>query len=307
MTVSVQKAETKTPVPPAAPPPDAEQESFVINLCSSTTPMALTQPQLAELKRYKFFVSRRLEDGRERFRLHMGYFDSLPQAEELLPVVRDIYPGAWAGEAPGKRLRCAGRRATPLPRLRPVVLKFAGGRRRLLPRRHPNPWRRRLRFPCPLRRARLRGRGTDLGFADRRSGAESLTPRVRWRARVLNCWRRKPTPSAAPVACRYAPRAALSNWNSMPDLLPPAPVAEPAAQPAAPATPRSRYRCAQPDATALGAGRDATCPCSSRRSVSPAAAIAQEAPVAKPVARTACCGATPDAAVRPSVPMSAKC
>ncbi len=48
--------------------------------------MALTQPQLAQLKRYTFFVSRRLEDGRERFRLHMGYFDSLLQAEELLPV-----------------------------------------------------------------------------------------------------------------------------------------------------------------------------------------------------------------------------
>ncbi|HTV78137.1 MAG TPA: hypothetical protein VMF03_07765 [Steroidobacteraceae bacterium] len=92
------------PDPPAAQPA-AEKDAFVINLCSSTTPMALTQPQLAELKRYKFFVSRRLEDGRERFRLHMGYFDSLLQAEELLPVVREIYPGAWAGEAPGKRLR----------------------------------------------------------------------------------------------------------------------------------------------------------------------------------------------------------
>jgi hypothetical protein len=83
--------------------------------------MALTQPQLAELKRYSFFVSRRLEDGRERFRLHMGYFDSLLQAEELLPVVREIYPGAWAGEAPGKRLRARAAASNPAPAATPSV------------------------------------------------------------------------------------------------------------------------------------------------------------------------------------------
>jgi hypothetical protein len=106
MTGQNSKREMALPDPPAAvAAPVDEPESFVINLCSSTTPMALTQSRPAELKRYKFFVSRRLEDGRERFRLHMGYFDSMLQAEELLPLVRDIYPGAWAGETPGKRLR----------------------------------------------------------------------------------------------------------------------------------------------------------------------------------------------------------
>jgi hypothetical protein len=83
----------------------AHLDSFVINLCSSTTPMALAQPDAPELRRFKFFVSRRLEDGRERFRLHMGHFESLEEAEDWLGVVRDVYPGAWAGEAPGKRLR----------------------------------------------------------------------------------------------------------------------------------------------------------------------------------------------------------
>jgi hypothetical protein len=67
--------------------------------------MALPHPDSPELKRFSFFVSRRLEDNRERFRLHMGYFSSLAEAEEWLAVVRDIYPGAWAGEAPGKKLR----------------------------------------------------------------------------------------------------------------------------------------------------------------------------------------------------------
>ena len=74
---------------------------FVLNLCSSTTPMALAQTDLPELKRFNFFVSRRFEEGRERFRLHMGYFATLAEAEEWLNVVREIYPGAWAGEAPG--------------------------------------------------------------------------------------------------------------------------------------------------------------------------------------------------------------
>jgi len=40
---------------------------FVINLCASTTPVALTQPSSPELKRYTFFVTRRREEGRERF------------------------------------------------------------------------------------------------------------------------------------------------------------------------------------------------------------------------------------------------
>jgi len=78
---------------------------FVLNLCSSTTPMALAQTDLPELKRFNFFVSRRFEEGRERFRLHMGYFATLAEAEEWLNLVREIYPGAWAGEAPGRKLR----------------------------------------------------------------------------------------------------------------------------------------------------------------------------------------------------------
>jgi hypothetical protein len=78
---------------------------FVLNLCSSTTPMALAQIDLPELRRFTFFVSRRFEEGRERFRLHMGYFATLAEAEEWLGLVREIYPGAWAGETPGRKLR----------------------------------------------------------------------------------------------------------------------------------------------------------------------------------------------------------
>lgn len=86
---------------------------YVINLTSSTTPMALSQPKDPTLAQYTFFVSRRREDGRERFRLHMGYFESMQAAEEMLAVVREVYPSAWAGEAPGKKLRPNNSAAAP--------------------------------------------------------------------------------------------------------------------------------------------------------------------------------------------------
>jgi hypothetical protein len=79
---------------------NAEAPLYVINLCASTSPMALTHPGNAELKRYTFFVTRQREEGRERFRLHMGYFATQEEAEHLLVNVRDVYPAAWAGPAP---------------------------------------------------------------------------------------------------------------------------------------------------------------------------------------------------------------
>ena len=90
----------------------AAEGPFVINLRSSTTPMALSQPNDPALARFKFFMSRRLEDGRERFRLHMGFFETLAEAEEWLGAVREIYPGAWAGDAPGKRLKARTQETT---------------------------------------------------------------------------------------------------------------------------------------------------------------------------------------------------
>jgi hypothetical protein len=117
---------------PAAAAPNTGP--FVLNLCSSTTPMALAQTDLPELKRFTFFVSRRFEEGRERFRLHMGYFATLAEAEEWLAVVREIYPGAWAGEAPGRKLReraaaaaaaQAQHAAGPQPRVAPAAVREA--------------------------------------------------------------------------------------------------------------------------------------------------------------------------------------
>jgi hypothetical protein len=66
--------------------------------------MTLARPTAPELARFTFFVSRRREEGRERFRLHMGYFQTRDEAEQLLALIRDLYPAAWVGDAPGKRL-----------------------------------------------------------------------------------------------------------------------------------------------------------------------------------------------------------
>src|SRR5580700_4296011 len=88
-------------------PTSAARNLFVINLCAATSPVALARPEHAGLKRFIFFMSRRREEGRERFRLHMGYFDTQEEAEKLLDIVREIYPGAWAGLAPGQKLRAA--------------------------------------------------------------------------------------------------------------------------------------------------------------------------------------------------------
>ncbi|MBS0387277.1 MAG: hypothetical protein JSR15_02265 [Proteobacteria bacterium] len=100
--------------------PGSDSPRFVVNLCASTTPVGLVQPTHAGLKRFTFFVSRRLEEGRERFRLHMGYFDSQEEAEKILDLVRDVYPAAWAGVAPGIKLRAraaaaADSAAAPVP------------------------------------------------------------------------------------------------------------------------------------------------------------------------------------------------
>jgi hypothetical protein len=106
-------------------PTGAATGGFVINLTSSTTPMALSQPKDPTLAQYTFFVSRRREDGRERFRLHMGYFESLQAAEEMLTVVREVYPSAWAGEAPGKKLRANNPAAAPAPAAPPPAARAA--------------------------------------------------------------------------------------------------------------------------------------------------------------------------------------
>jgi hypothetical protein len=62
--------------------------------------MALEVPDAPELEGFAVFRSRRVEDGRDRYRLHLGYFESREDAQRALPAVRARYPAAWIALAP---------------------------------------------------------------------------------------------------------------------------------------------------------------------------------------------------------------
>ena len=73
---------------------------YVITLFSSLMPMPLEVPDPRGLEGLAVFRSRRLEDGRERYRLHLGYFDARADAEDALPIVQKHFPSAWVASAP---------------------------------------------------------------------------------------------------------------------------------------------------------------------------------------------------------------
>jgi hypothetical protein len=73
---------------------------YVITLCTASLPMVLRVPFVHELEGFSVFRSRRVENGRERYRLHLGYFDSAARAHEALAVIRRYYPSAWISSAP---------------------------------------------------------------------------------------------------------------------------------------------------------------------------------------------------------------
>jgi hypothetical protein len=69
---------------------------FMITLWAGSLPPELARLPDAQLQHLAVFSSRSREEGRERFRLHVGYFDDLPAAERTLGRVREWYPSAWA-------------------------------------------------------------------------------------------------------------------------------------------------------------------------------------------------------------------
>ncbi len=100
----------RDPDDPPDPPPEVvrlipsrvenARALYVINLSSSTTPMPLEMPDVRGFFGLAVFRSRRVEDGRDRYRLHLGYFESRADAERALPGVQRRYPTAWIAAAP---------------------------------------------------------------------------------------------------------------------------------------------------------------------------------------------------------------
>ena len=77
---------------------------YVITLSTASLPMMLRVPFVHELEGFSVFRSRTVEDGRERYRLYLGYFDSATRAHEALAIVRKHYPSAWISTAPRNHL-----------------------------------------------------------------------------------------------------------------------------------------------------------------------------------------------------------
>lgn len=91
----------------STPPENAaswDSNLYVITLSTASRPMKLHVPFVHELVGFSVFRSRTVEDGRERFRLHLGYFASAARAHEALAVVRRYYPTAWISSAPRSSL-----------------------------------------------------------------------------------------------------------------------------------------------------------------------------------------------------------
>src|SRR6516165_11200566 len=88
---------------------------FMLTLCRLAAPVSLRSPQSPQLKPFTFFTSRaRQPDGSERLYLHMGYFETLNDAERWAQIARGRYPNAVATIAPAEFLRPPNSEVAPV-------------------------------------------------------------------------------------------------------------------------------------------------------------------------------------------------
>jgi hypothetical protein len=273
--------------------PSAVTDPYVINLCASTTPMALSRPTAPELARFTFFVSRRREEGRERFRLHMGYFATRDEAEQLLSLIRDLYPAAWVGEAPGKRLaqRAEGAATAaakpPAPPPPAAAAKSPVAKQPAAKQSAPKTPGAHARPAAPASAAPAVAAPTAVAPTSPAANAAApsapsrvtvpVAPPAAAAARTAVAPERRAVPRTAP------PRVPPSNVREVLDSLDAAPAATPRpAQPAVPATPAAT-------ASAPPAPRPASPPrvAAAPQASSAAPQSARPAPVAPPPAATA--------------------
>ncbi|MBS0375688.1 MAG: hypothetical protein JSR73_14005 [Proteobacteria bacterium] len=82
----------------AASPPGGER--FVITLVTSSLPMPVKLAAELDFPGFSVFRTRTVEDGRERFRLHLGYLRSMTEAQTVLAALRTEYPSAMISALP---------------------------------------------------------------------------------------------------------------------------------------------------------------------------------------------------------------
>jgi hypothetical protein len=211
--------------PMSEPPRLGGQGPFVINLSASSAPVSQPAKSLAPPGGTCVYQIQRTEDRRPRYRLRLGPFLTEDQADAVLAVVREVYPGALTATAESDDLRAiaslrpksesAPAAAVPIP----AVAKPAMAVQAPLPQASPIAVRAATAAAAP-------------------SSAEPTAPAV---ARLL----------AAPVAPAVArlPAAPVTPAAARP---PAAPVASAAARlPAAPMAPAASPSSAAPVAPVL--------------------------------------------------------
>ena len=108
-------------VTPVETPPLEGPGPFVINLSASTAPISMPAGGLSGFEKHKLYQLSRKEDGRDRFRLRLGFFDTPDAANEALAKLRERYPSAFAANAADEDLRFHTARSQPAPRAEPVT------------------------------------------------------------------------------------------------------------------------------------------------------------------------------------------
>jgi hypothetical protein len=78
---------------------------FVINLSTSSSPIASPIKSMAGCEHAHMYQVQRTEDGRPRYRLRVGPFATEDAAEAILKRVREIYPGALTATADTEDMR----------------------------------------------------------------------------------------------------------------------------------------------------------------------------------------------------------
>lgn len=73
---------------------DESAGTYYLTLCSVTTPVTIPESKTPSLQRYRFFFTRRQENGRESFWLHFGYFRTAEEARKWCDVLARVYPSA---------------------------------------------------------------------------------------------------------------------------------------------------------------------------------------------------------------------
>src|SRR5690348_10955635 len=72
---------------------------FVINLCASMTPMPSVPKSLKGYEEHRLYQVARIEDGRHRYRLRLGFFNTEADAELAVASLRSLYPAAFTSRA----------------------------------------------------------------------------------------------------------------------------------------------------------------------------------------------------------------